>query len=221
MCRVNLRLNKYHMTTWNKTSKYILQYVLLWYIVYGPCIIDEMASLVPKWLSVEFWASWPERGIQTSSTCYLLLFSSLEYYYILLDCRFFIFTHLPPPRPSLYLLHAHSSPRLLPAMAQIRGTAGYNLGHQNPFGGPGSADATSDPSPLDAIREHTSKIEDWLDTMSDPIKPYVVFFGATKQRAAPKQGMHATNTVFIRAGTCRPSDGFSSWSPSSRTRYAF
>lgn len=60
-------------------------------------------------------------------------------------------------------------------MAQIRGTAGYNLGHQNPFGGPGSADATSDPSPLDAIREQTSKIEDWLDTMSDPVKPYVIF----------------------------------------------
>lgn len=58
-------------------------------------------------------------------------------------------------------------------MAQIRGTAGYNLGHQNPFGGPGSADATSDPSPLDAIREQTSKIEDWLDTMADPVKPYV------------------------------------------------
>ena len=56
-------------------------------------------------------------------------------------------------------------------MAQIRGTAGYNLGHQNPFGGPGSADATNDPSPLDAIREQTSKIEDWLDTVSDPIKP--------------------------------------------------
>jgi hypothetical protein len=59
-------------------------------------------------------------------------------------------------------------------MAQIRGTAGYNLGHQNPFGGPGSADATSDPSPLDAIREQTSKIEDWLDTMADPVKPYVI-----------------------------------------------
>lgn len=59
-------------------------------------------------------------------------------------------------------------------MAQIRGTAGYNLGHQNPFGGgPGREDATSDPSPLDAIREQTSKIEDWLDTLADPIKPYV------------------------------------------------
>ncbi|KAL1973533.1 hypothetical protein VTN31DRAFT_6168 [Thermomyces dupontii] len=62
-------------------------------------------------------------------------------------------------------------------MAQIRGTAGYNLGHQNPFGSPHRADATSDPSPLDAIREQTSKIEDWLDTLSDPIKPYVPAIG--------------------------------------------
>ncbi|CRG84933.1 Surfeit locus protein 4 homolog [Talaromyces islandicus] len=63
-------------------------------------------------------------------------------------------------------------------MAQIRGTAGYNLGHQNRFaGGPGGLDATSDPSPLDAIREQTSKIEDWLDTVSDPIKPYVPAIG--------------------------------------------
>lgn len=58
-------------------------------------------------------------------------------------------------------------------MAQIRGTAGYNLGHHNPFVGPGRAEATSDPSPLDQIREHTSKIEDWLDTLSDPVRPYV------------------------------------------------
>ena len=65
-------------------------------------------------------------------------------------------------------------------MAQIRGTAGYNLGgsgpSQNRFGGtPGysnmKAEATNDPSPLDAIREQTSKIEDWLDTLSDPVKP--------------------------------------------------
>ncbi|KAI2453532.1 hypothetical protein LOY86_003021 [Ophidiomyces ophidiicola] len=62
-------------------------------------------------------------------------------------------------------------------MAQIRGTAGYNLGHSNPFVGPGRADATSDPSPLDAIREHTSKIEDWLETLSDPVKPYLPAIG--------------------------------------------
>ena len=35
------------------------------------------------------------------------------------------------------------------------------------------AEATNDPSPLDAIRQQTSKIEDWLDTISEPIKPYV------------------------------------------------
>ncbi|DAA72733.1 surfeit locus protein homolog [Trichophyton mentagrophytes] len=62
-------------------------------------------------------------------------------------------------------------------MAQIRGTAGYNLGHQNPFVGPGREHATSDPSPLDAIREQTSKIEDWLDTVADPIKPHLPAIG--------------------------------------------
>jgi hypothetical protein len=35
--------------------------------------------------------------------------------------------------------------------------------------------ATSDPSPLDQIREQTSKIEDFFDTISEPIKPYVFF----------------------------------------------
>ncbi len=58
-------------------------------------------------------------------------------------------------------------------MAQIRGTAGYNLGGQNQFGGPQRGDTLNDPSPLDAIREQTGKIEDFLDTLSDPIKPYV------------------------------------------------
>jgi hypothetical protein len=56
-------------------------------------------------------------------------------------------------------------------MAHIRGTAGYNLGGQTSFGGPSSGDASNDPSPLDAIREQTSKIEDFLDTLSDPVKP--------------------------------------------------
>lgn len=57
-------------------------------------------------------------------------------------------------------------------MAQIRGTAGYHLGNQSPFGNAGRSDGTTnDPSPLDAIREQTSKIEDMLDTLSDPIKP--------------------------------------------------
>lgn len=73
-------------------------------------------------------------------------------------------------------------------MAQIRGTSGYNLGgpQQHSFGGGGggmggaggsrSADGTgagSDRSPLEMVREQTSKIEDWLDTLSEPVKPYV------------------------------------------------
>lgn len=60
-----------------------------------------------------------------------------------------------------------------PTIMSIRGTAGYNLSPQNQFGGP-SRDMTSDPSPLDSIREQTSKIEDFLDTLSDPVKPYVL-----------------------------------------------
>lgn len=62
-------------------------------------------------------------------------------------------------------------------MAQIRGTAGYHLGNQSSFGGPSRSEATNDPSPLDAIRQQTSKIEDWLDTISDPIKPYLPYIG--------------------------------------------
>lgn len=62
-------------------------------------------------------------------------------------------------------------------MAQIRGTAGYNLGLQNQFGGPSRGDATSDPSPLDAIREQTSKIEDWLNSVGEPLKPYLPAIG--------------------------------------------
>lgn len=58
------------------------------------------------------------------------------------------------------------------AMAQIRGTAGYHLGNQSPFGNAGRNDGTTnDPSPLDQLREQTNKIEDFLDTLSDPIKP--------------------------------------------------
>merc|ERR1711977_458058 len=68
-------------------------------------------------------------------------------------------------------------------MAQIRGTAGYNLGGgQNTFGGPSRGDTMNDPSPLDAIREQTGKIEDFLDTLSDPIKPYVFSRKPTRPR---------------------------------------
>lgn len=73
-------------------------------------------------------------------------------------------------------------------MAQIRGTAGYNLGSQQqpqqyssygpgPSGMGGRSDATNDPSPLEAIRAQTSKIEDMLDTFSDPLKPYLPAIG--------------------------------------------
>lgn len=58
-------------------------------------------------------------------------------------------------------------------MAQIRGTAQYNLGPQTSFGGPSRTDSMADPSPLDQIRQQTSKIEDFLDTLSEPVKPYV------------------------------------------------
>ena len=61
---------------------------------------------------------------------------------------------------------------LSPTMAQIRGTAGYHLGNQSPFGNGGRSDSTTnDPSPLDQLREQTSKIEDFLDTLSEPVKP--------------------------------------------------
>jgi ER-derived vesicles protein len=57
-------------------------------------------------------------------------------------------------------------------MAQIRGTSGYNLGMNN-FAQPNRThDAmTSDPSPLDQIREQSSKIEDFLNTLAQPLKP--------------------------------------------------
>lgn len=51
-------------------------------------------------------------------------------------------------------------------MSQIR-PGGYGLGAQPAFGAEGAPES----NPLDAIREQTSKIEDFLDTMSEPIKP--------------------------------------------------
>jgi hypothetical protein len=57
-------------------------------------------------------------------------------------------------------------------MAQMRGTGSYGMAAPSPFGGP-SEDKTGQ-SPLDAIRQQTSKVEDLLDTLSEPIKPCVV-----------------------------------------------
>ncbi|GJC92004.1 SurF4 family protein [Colletotrichum higginsianum] len=61
-------------------------------------------------------------------------------------------------------------------MAQQRGPS-YGLGAGGPasFGGP-SAD-NSESSPLDMIRQQTSKIEDLLDSVSEPIKPYLPAIG--------------------------------------------
>ena len=82
-------------------------------------------------------------------------------------------------------------------MAQIRGTAGYNLGNPQFGGGApayggqasglgmgtgmggsggmgmgmGMRQEAQDPSPLEAIRAQTSKIEDALDALSEPVKP--------------------------------------------------
>jgi hypothetical protein len=56
-------------------------------------------------------------------------------------------------------------------MAQLRGQGSYGLG-AGPvpaFGGP--SEDRSDSSPLAAIREQTSKIEDLMDSVSEPIKP--------------------------------------------------
>ena len=93
-------------------------------------------------------------------------------------------------------------------MSQIRGTAGYHMGNQHPFGGPGTTEATNDPSPLDAIREQTSKIEDFLDTVSDPLKPCVL--------PAPKR----SRSMLTVTDTSPPSAASSSSSPSSKTRCA-
>jgi hypothetical protein len=76
------------------------------------------------------------------------------------------------PAPLLAIPLCSTSLLSTAVMAQIRGTAGYHLGNQSPFGNAGRNDGTTnDPSPLDQLREQTNKIEDFLDTLSDPIKP--------------------------------------------------
>ncbi|KAK4240020.1 SURF4 family-domain-containing protein [Achaetomium macrosporum] len=60
-------------------------------------------------------------------------------------------------------------------MAQMRGPGSYGIGAPNPFGGP--VEDRTEQSPLDAIRQQTSKIEDLLDTVSEPIKPYLPAIG--------------------------------------------
>jgi hypothetical protein len=71
-------------------------------------------------------------------------------------------------------------------MAQIRGT--YNM-NQN-FGGP-SRDTMNDPSPLDEVRKYTDKIEEFLDTISDPVKPSVFYFLSFANPAPEDPGQRA------------------------------
>jgi hypothetical protein len=59
-------------------------------------------------------------------------------------------------------------------MAQLRGGPGgshYQMG--SGYGVPNNS-ATNDPSPLEQIRVQTNKIEDFFDSFSEPLKPYVL-----------------------------------------------
>lgn len=53
----------------------------------------------------------------------------------------------------------------------MRGSAGYGIGQPNPFNN--NSPDPQEGNALDAIREHTSKIEDLLDAYSEPVKPCV------------------------------------------------
>ncbi|KAI9904815.1 hypothetical protein N3K66_001344 [Trichothecium roseum] len=60
-------------------------------------------------------------------------------------------------------------------MSQHRGPSGYGLGGAQPYGtGP-----SEEPSggALDQVRVYTSKVEDMLDTLSEPVKPYLPAIG--------------------------------------------
>lgn len=50
-----------------------------------------------------------------------------------------------------------------------RGPSGYGVGGPAPYGG-GQAES-SDGNILDQIRPYTSKVEDFMDSFSEPIKP--------------------------------------------------
>ncbi|KAL2258145.1 hypothetical protein VTK26DRAFT_8671 [Humicola hyalothermophila] len=60
-------------------------------------------------------------------------------------------------------------------MAQLRGPGSYGIGAPTPFGVP--PEDKTEQSPLDAIRQQTSKIEDLLDTLSGPVKPFLPAIG--------------------------------------------
>lgn len=53
-----------------------------------------------------------------------------------------------------------------------RGPSGYGLGGGAPaYGGPSSVDESQNGGILDQIRPYTSKVEDVLDSLSEPLKP--------------------------------------------------
>ncbi|KAJ2897330.1 surf4 family protein [Zalerion maritima] len=61
-------------------------------------------------------------------------------------------------------------------MTQIRGTGGgYGMGAGDPYGV--ARDDQQENTILDTVREQTSKIEDLLDTVSEPIKPFLPAIG--------------------------------------------
>ncbi|KAG5980583.1 hypothetical protein E4U55_003885 [Claviceps digitariae] len=57
-----------------------------------------------------------------------------------------------------------------------RGPSGYGLGGPPAYGGPSSAEE-SNGGILDQIRPYTSKVEDILDSLSEPIRPYLPAIG--------------------------------------------
>jgi len=63
------------------------------------------------------------------------------------------------------------------SMRGTGGTAGYNLNPTN-FGGPSRAAAMDNEVPLlERVREYTGWVEDKLDTLSEPVKPYLPAIG--------------------------------------------
>lgn len=55
----------------------------------------------------------------------------------------------------------------------MRGNAGgYGMGAPS-YGGGSMNEPAQEGGTLDAIRQQTSKIEDMLDTVAEPVKPYV------------------------------------------------
>jgi hypothetical protein len=57
-----------------------------------------------------------------------------------------------------------------------RGPSGYGIGGPSPYaggsvGGVGVSDESNGGSVLDQLRPYTSKVEDALDSISEPVKP--------------------------------------------------